>query len=775
MTKYKIKLKHTLPVFLAVTLGTTFLYLLFRWLCTIQNHWFVINENILDYWLPSILPFIPVTIWLRPKLRILKLKDQDNLFLYQVIAWGTATAMMMTANHYLKTATGKLTIVKNIETLSPPYSRYISVKNIVLSQQHSSFHVDVRLSGEDDPTLNFNAYVVLPFKTSNKQNKHRYWYGLHFNDHISNAATQTAKERKYQAFVKKINQDIQQYNFSKPHYYSILQPSDDQKHFMKAIQKLKLSVPENQLVIITPEKGLYADRSGTSLPWAFGSFAIGVLVFLGAIYFAGYDAQEHKRQLKGVRAQPDDLVEILSYLIPRKGHFVSAILIDLNLLVFLAMMFSGEHVLSPTASELMAWGANRRLSVLQGEWWRLITSMFVHGGVLHLFFNIYGFVIAAIFIEPIFSRRNYFLLYLLSGIGGSLASIYWHPNTASVGASGAIFGLYGALLGLLFTSAFGKGEKKEVWLFIGPYVGLNLLFGMAGNIDNAAHIGGLLSGALFGVLLYKFANKKARKGSLSELAKIHKVFQFKGHPDLQTTPQDISKLVISIPQNKKPFIFQECFYDKGKQTKVINYIENVVGYYDYDQAGNLIKERYLNFYKKPDKGSLTGYKQFEYTQNRLSKETLYLVFDKKEYLQYEASKVYVGDLLIEDNYHLGEEVYSIQQTYDEAGNLIKVMFGEGEQTHTLKYNEEGYVVELIIFEPKQIYNKQVFSYQQGRLHKATEYAYLALDTMYNTSEEDIEAVLEHEYLYDAQGLISKETSTDLLNKQVMIKMVYKYE
>ena len=135
--------------------------------------------------------------------------------------------------------------------------------------------------------------------------------------------------------------------------------------------------------------------------------------------------------------------------------------------------------------------------------------MFVHGGIMHLFLNIYGLVIAAIFVEPIFKRVKYFLLYFISGICGSLASIFWYENTVSVGASGAIFGLYGAILGLLLTSAYPPNEKKGILLFVGPYIGINLLYGMLGGIDNAAHIGGLVSGAIFGVILFTLNKKEA--------------------------------------------------------------------------------------------------------------------------------------------------------------------------------------------------------------------------------------------------------------------------
>ena len=109
--------------------------------------------------------------------------------------------------------------------------------------------------------------------------------------------------------------------------------------------------------------------------------------------------------------------------------------------------------------------------------------------------------------------RNYAILYVISGIFGSLASIWWYSNTVSVGASGAIFGLYGAILGLLLTDAFPKGGKKGMFITIGIYVGINLLFGLTGGIDNAGHIGGLLSGGLLGIILFKldYKNKNTTK------------------------------------------------------------------------------------------------------------------------------------------------------------------------------------------------------------------------------------------------------------------------
>ena len=96
---------------------------------------------------------------------------------------------------------------------------------------------------------------------------------------------------------------------------------------------------------------------------------------------------------------------------------------------------------------------------------------------------------------------------MFSGICGSLASILWYENTVSVGASGAILGLYGAILSLLYYGAYPKARKKYIFVLISVFVGLSLLGGLAEGIDNAAHIGGLLSGALIGSVLYKYNSK----------------------------------------------------------------------------------------------------------------------------------------------------------------------------------------------------------------------------------------------------------------------------
>ncbi|GAA0890891.1 rhomboid family intramembrane serine protease [Fulvivirga kasyanovii] len=411
--------------------------------------------------------------------------------------------MMIAANGYLKTATGKLSAVRTIDMLEED-ARYLTLEEIKLNRDFGSAHTEFRTSGKYNEYLNFDSYFVYPFHTSNQEFK--YWYGIKFHKQIGNKLSPEKKESLYQQFFEQSIKDFESYKFSKPTYFEILPHSDDREGFERAIERLQIKTPD-KIIVIEPREGSYADRNGNKLEWIFGSFGIGFCVFLFALIFPKYHHAEHKRQLKGIKPKSDELIDMLKFLIPKGDHYATSILLNLNILIFLLMIFSGVHIVSPNGLELLDWGANRRAETIGGEWWRLVSSMFLHGGIMHLLLNIYGLVIAALFVEPIFGRVKYSILYFGSGICGSLSSIYWYENTISVGASGAIFGLYGAILGLLLTSAFPKDAKKGILMFIGPYVVLNLLFGLTGGIDNAAHIGGFISGAVFGILLYLMIKK----------------------------------------------------------------------------------------------------------------------------------------------------------------------------------------------------------------------------------------------------------------------------
>ena len=203
-----------------------------------------------------------------------------------------------------------------------------------------------------------------------------------------------------------------------------------------------------------------------------------------------------------------------SFFIPRKGFIATPILIDLNILVFIVMIASGVGIMSPSTLSLLKWGADFGPLTLTGDWWRAVTCNFIHIGAFHLLMNMYAFMYVGLLLEDLIGSRRMFMSYLLTGLCSAVFSLYMHGETISAGASGAIFGLYGIFLAFLFFHRIAKEQRKALLTSILIFVGYNLVYGMKAGIDNAAHIGGLLSGFLLGIIYvcsYKFEKADAQR------------------------------------------------------------------------------------------------------------------------------------------------------------------------------------------------------------------------------------------------------------------------
>ncbi len=189
---------------------------------------------------------------------------------------------------------------------------------------------------------------------------------------------------------------------------------------------------------------------------------------------------------------------LLSFFLPVKGYFMTPLLANLNIVLFFLMVATGVNILEPDSNSLLAWGANFKALTLRGQWWRLITACFLHIGVVHLLLNMYALLSIGFLLEPYLGRRRFLAAFLLTGIVASLTSLWWHSGGISAGASGAIFGMYGVFLAMLTTNLIEKSSRKPLLVSIIIFVGYNLLGGLKDGIDNAAHLGGLISGLAIG-------------------------------------------------------------------------------------------------------------------------------------------------------------------------------------------------------------------------------------------------------------------------------------
>lgn len=180
--------------------------------------------------------------------------------------------------------------------------------------------------------------------------------------------------------------------------------------------------------------------------------------------------------------------------------WVTKTIIAINVLVFFAMLASGAGFWHSSSDIQLLWGANFGPATQDGQWWRLASAMFLHFGVMHLVLNMWSLWDAGQFVERMYGRLRFVGIYFISGLSGNLLSLVMHGNSAvSGGASGAIFGIYGALMAYLWLERATINLSEFRWLFWGAsaFSVITIAMGfIVTGIDNSAHIGGLIAGCL---------------------------------------------------------------------------------------------------------------------------------------------------------------------------------------------------------------------------------------------------------------------------------------
>ena len=194
--------------------------------------------------------------------------------------------------------------------------------------------------------------------------------------------------------------------------------------------------------------------------------------------------------------------------------WVTPIIVALNIIVFVVMAAATKKLGLFTPQELLAWGANFGPFTVNGQWWRLFTALFIHFSLLHVLLNMWALWNIGRLSERLFGHATLLCLYVAAGTLASLTSVAWDPSLSSVGASGAIFGLFGAFLAFLSRQRhqIPPSIVRKHWISTSAFVLFNLVNGaIQPGIDNAAHVGGLLSGFALGFMLARPLDNVIRK------------------------------------------------------------------------------------------------------------------------------------------------------------------------------------------------------------------------------------------------------------------------
>ncbi len=227
-------------------------------------------------------------------------------------------------------------------------------------------------------------------------------------------------------------------------------------------------------------------------------------------------AQDRRCSVCGARlpsAAGNFLYKVFGLIMPGVSPATAAItaIIGIN---FLAQVISsgGTALLSPSLESLLGSGALDSRLVAAGQWWRLLTCVFVHIGIIHFLFNMYALLSVSSFLEEEIGAARYLSLFLLTGLGGSLASDLLHVRIISAGASGAIFGLIG--FSISYFRRQGGVRARDIQGFMLRWALYAFIFGFFVRADNFAHAGGFAAGFLLGSLMELREEEKRRRASL---------------------------------------------------------------------------------------------------------------------------------------------------------------------------------------------------------------------------------------------------------------------
>jgi rhomboid protease GluP len=224
---------------------------------------------------------------------------------------------------------------------------------------------------------------------------------------------------------------------------------------------------------------------------------------------------QHEAAQRG-EDSPIQRVEPAPWTRPQSSSMVvTQAILGINVAVFVAMTLSGVSPLDTTGQQLVDWGANFGPYTIGGQWWRLLTCVFVHIGIPHIALNMWCLWGLGRLAESVYDRWTFGAVYLITGVAASVASLAWNPIGVSAGASGAIFGIAGALISAFYVGEFSlpKAVVSGLLMSVLKFAGYNLVLGaFLGHTDNAAHVGGLGSGLILGALIARLAPQRDEAG-----------------------------------------------------------------------------------------------------------------------------------------------------------------------------------------------------------------------------------------------------------------------
>jgi|GEM_PF-725115 len=497
-----------IPLFIC-TAGIGILYSLFSYLFLFKFPIIEIDDLYSNIVIPGGIIILCFIFLLRPVINLMNFGDEGKFFITFITILFALIPIIIFQN-YMESETGTLTIVKNPgEIHQLPLTKYYKITDYYIDKAN---YFRIINTSYYKTKLTLSSWFAIPLKNDTSATETNILYcSCYSNKKEAGILCNKAELVKWNnkvipGHVLNMSDDV---TYKRAVYFKRITKSEEYNNFMRAIsEKWK----NNNPVFLKPEYNNYEKRTSGMLEWSLSTFSF-FNVFLSLLFwFSPYKVKDFSSKRAVKLAKRININQIKTFLVfcrPSQGIYFTLITIYLNIIVFIIMLSQGGDLFTLNTADMVKWGGSIKSLTLGGEYYRLIFSLFIHSGFQHLILDMIYLFIIGIFLESSSGTFTVAIIYLLSGIAGGLNSLYFHGSYfVSIGASGAIFGLFGFFLALIITKNTDRGVK-ELLIPLVVFISINLFIGLFGIIDLAGYIGGIVFGFVSGLFLsfYRWVNE----------------------------------------------------------------------------------------------------------------------------------------------------------------------------------------------------------------------------------------------------------------------------
>ncbi|NPA46917.1 MAG: rhomboid family intramembrane serine protease [Chlorobi bacterium] len=515
-----IKLRYIILPELAVSAGFIAIYSLLVYYFYYKWEIIPFRREWIEWWIPLVsIVFLTFLFVYKPVKYIVHLhkKNNDWPFILTLILGASYIFVFIFLMDFIKTFAHHNVRIENITELREIHkSDCIRPMRFHARKSEASVFVHTYMGGKYHNHLNVDVYYAVPVtdKLSDTVNKetHRHWLGIPYYESETNSWT----EKKAENFITKVyNQSIKKFENEDLDDFVCLEPvppSNDRDGFLHAISKTGNKLSGKELIILKPVHRPVSRKARELLHRSVKNYAIINGIFLLVLLFLKVDYNGWKTYLQGPKKlKPKrrhkkmtwkERMETLWMML--KDLWLCWLTGGLIFLYFIFLLVQGVDIIHPYSDQLARWGGLSRELFFRGEYWRLLTSMYIHGGFMHLFYNFTALLWLCLLLHEKFGSKRLAFIYFLSGLTAGLAVILLSENDHRVfiGASGAIFGWLGAMAAILVRYRERLYPEKDMYkMVVIGLGGASLLMGLQAGISNTAHIAGLIAGFVSGWFL----------------------------------------------------------------------------------------------------------------------------------------------------------------------------------------------------------------------------------------------------------------------------------